>query len=103
MGLTELTSYFCRLNFSCRSNFSASRSRMLCHSSLALSLWEGVRKGMRLTAGDRAVMPPSCRLCAQMGMCYPCGNASPTHGPEPWGRLGQTGTCMSHACERGSL
>lgn len=36
---SQLTSYFCRLNFSCRSNFSASRSRMVCHSSLALSLW----------------------------------------------------------------
>lgn len=36
----QLTSYFCCLNFSCRSNFSASRLWILCHSSLAFSLQE---------------------------------------------------------------
>lgn len=34
-----LTSYFCLLSFSQRSNFSASSSIIHCHSSLAFSLW----------------------------------------------------------------
>lgn len=108
-----LTSYFCRLNFSCRSNFSASRSRIVCQSSLAFSLWEelagvsaengwGSQGGHCRGQGSDATRCPRmglCRLCAHPGVHWPVPGGDGTHGWE----VEIHGTCMSHACEHGSL
>lgn len=98
----RLTSYFCRLNFSCKSNFSASRSRMVCHSSLALSLWEEMGD---VSVEEGCSSKGTGQQCHPLrGRNHPTGVAGPV-GPcwaAPRARLA-AGTPVSHACERGSL
>lgn len=100
----QLTSYFCRLNFSCKSNFSASRSRMVCHSSLALSLWEET---------DDVSVEGGCGSKGMGQRCHPLrGRIRPMvlQAPCPVGPCWAVprvcraaGTRVSHVCERGSL
>lgn len=106
----RLTSYFCRLNFSCRSNFSASRSRMVCHSSLALSLWEepvggSAKKGCGSRGAHRRGQDSDATISAALPGLVSAGSCPDRDGlnqrpcqPHAWTRATGEVALWGHGC-----